>query len=296
MFRKVIRAVLAVSFAAATTLAHADPAKVVVGGKNFTEQRIMAEMTAEYLKAKGFDVDLRTDMGSTLTRKAQEQGQIDLYWEYTGSSLVAYNHVNEKLTPDQAYQKVKELDAKKGIVWLNPSKANDTYAFAVREEDQAKLHLTTLSDLAAAINSGKDLTVAAGDEFVVRPDGLPGLEKAYGFKFSRDQLKQMDIGLCYSALQKGQVNIAMVYSTDGRISAFKFVTLKDDKNFFPSYAMAPVVRAETLKKYPQLANLMDALSAKIDDATMRKLNAQVDVEKKSVEEVSHDFLVQQKLI
>lgn len=296
MFRSTIRALLVVALMSVAALGHAATGKLVVGGKNFTEQRLMAEMTAEYLKAKGFDVDLRTDMGSALVREAQEQGQIDLYWEYTGTSLITYNKITDRLTPDETYQKVKELDGKKGLVWLNPSKANDTFALAIRQEDQARLHLATISDLAAALNAGKQLTVAAGVEFVARQDGLPGLEKTYGFKYARSLIKQMDIGLTYQALQAGQVDLAMVYSTDGRVKALKFFVLKDDKNFFPAYALVPVVREDTLKKYPQLADLMNALSARLNDQTMQDLNAQVDVDKKSVEQVSHDFLTQQKLI
>jgi len=296
MFRKALHALFALSLMTAATLTHAATGKLVVGGKNFTEQRLMAELTAEYLKAKGFDIDLRTDMGSSLVRQAQEQGQIDLYWEYTGTSLITYNKVTDQLTPDQAYQRVKELDAKKGLVWLNPSKANDTFALAIRQQDQARLHLSTISDLAAALNAGKPLSVAAGVEFVSRQDGLPGLEKTYGFKYSRSLIKQMDIGLTYEALRTGQVDIGMVYSTDGRVGAFKFIVLKDDRNFFPAYALVPVVRADTLKTYPQLADLMNALSTRLDDATMQRLNAEVDVDKKSVEQVSRDFLMQQKLI
>jgi osmoprotectant transport system substrate-binding protein len=295
MFRTTFRVVLTSLLLAASIAAHAAD-KLVVGGKNFTEQRLMAAMTAEYLKANGFDVDLRTDMGSSLVREAQEKGQIDLYWEYTGTSLITYNKVTDRLTPEETYKRVKELDAQKGIVWLNPSRANDTFALAIRSQDQARLKLKTISDLAAALNAGKQLTLAAGVEFVAREDGLRGLEKAYDFKYSRGLIKQMDIGLTYEALHQGNVDLGMVYSTDGRVGAFQFVVLKDDRNFFPAYALVPVVRADTLKKYPKIGTLMNALSAKLDDPTMQRLNAQVDVDKKTVEQVSHEFLTQQKLI
>ncbi|HLI14313.1 MAG TPA: glycine betaine ABC transporter substrate-binding protein [Alphaproteobacteria bacterium] len=269
---------------------------IVVGGKNFTEQQIMAAMTAELLKAHGFDVDKRAGMGSTAVRNAMENGQIDVYWEYTGTSLIVYNKVKERLSAADTYKKVKELDAGKGIVWLDPSKANNTYALAMNADEAAKLKIATISDLAKAINGGKHLTFACNAEFYARPDGLTPLEKAYGFQFRREDIKRMDSGLTYQALKEHQVDVALVFATDGRIPAFHFVVLKDDKDYFPAYALTPVVRKAILDKHPEIAKLLNALSAKLDDHTMAKLNASVDVDKKSVENVAQDFLKSQKLI
>jgi osmoprotectant transport system substrate-binding protein len=108
---------------------------IVVGGKNFTEQQIMSQMTAQLLKAKGFNVDVKAGMGSTVVRQAQESGQIDVYWEYTGTSLITYNKIKERMSAPETYKKVKELDAAKGLVWLNPSKANNTFGLAMNEAD-----------------------------------------------------------------------------------------------------------------------------------------------------------------
>src|SRR5450830_983423 len=296
MLKSKIQALLAISLFAVTSIGFSATPQVVVGGKNFTEQRLLAEITGQYLKANGFQVDLRTDMGSALVRAAQEHGQIDLYWEYTGTSLISYNKITESLSPEEAYRRVKELDAKKGIIWLNPSSANNTWAFAIRESDQNKLTFRTVSELKAALAAGKQLTLAAGVQFVSRPDGLVGLEKAYDFKYPKSLIKQMDPGLTYQAIRDSQVDVAAVYTTDGRVQAFKLLILKDDKNFFPPYALVPVVRQDTLEKYPQLGPRMNAVSAKIDDTSMRKLNASVDVDKIPFEKVAHDFLVQNKLI
>ena len=292
----VLRTVLAICLLAVASSGHAAAPKIVVGGKNFTEQRLLAELTGQYLKANGFDVDLRTDMGSALVRAAQENGQIDLYWEYTGTSLISYNKVTEQLSRDDTYRRVKDLDAKKGIIWLDASAANNTWTFAIRQKDKERLPFRTISELQAALQGGQQLTLAAGVQFVSRPDALVGLEKAYGFKYPKSLIKQMDPGLTYQALQDGQVDLAAVYTTDGRIEAFNLLLLKDDKNFFPPYALVPVVRKDTLEKYPQLMPLMNAVAAKLDDATMRKLNASVDVDKKSIELAAHDFLAQQSLI
>ncbi len=289
---KVVAAAVITAFAATS----AQAATIVVGGKNFTEQLLLADMTAQLLKAKGFDVDKRDGMGSQVVRDAQVNGQVDVYWEYTGTSLVTYNKVSKRMNAEDTYKTVKKLDAKKGLTWLNPSKANDTYALAVQASNPKTDAIKTLSDLAKAYNDGKDLVMAVNAEFPKRPDGLPGLEKAYGFKTSRADLKPMDSGLTYQALKEGQVDIALVFATDGRIKAFNFRVLKDDKEFFPNYAIVPVVRTDTLKANPGLAAPLNALSAKLTDAVMQKLNAEVDVDKKSIEEVSKQFLTDEGLI
>jgi osmoprotectant transport system substrate-binding protein len=269
---------------------------IVVGGKNFTEQQIMAEMTNQLLQAKGFKTDKRAGLGTAPLRQAQEAGQIDVYWEYTGTSLITFNKVTDKLDAQATYNKVKELDAAKGLVWLNPSKANNTYALAMRKDDANAKGIKSLSDLATKVKGGQNLKLASNAEFYARPDGLAPLQQTYGFEFGRENVVRMDTGLVYQALKDKQVDVGLVFATDGRVPAFDFVILNDDKGFFPSYALTPVVRKETLDKNPKLAEALNALSAKLDDATMAKLNASVDVEKKSVEEVAAGFLKSQTLI
>jgi len=269
---------------------------IVVGGKNFTEQQIMSQMTAQLLKAKGFNVDVKAGMGSAVVRQAQESGQIDVYWEYTGTSLITYNKIKDRMSAPDTYKKVKELDAAKGLVWLNPSKANNTYGLAMNEADARKLGIASISDLAAKIKGGTKLTFASNAEFYARPDGLKPMEEAYGFEFPRDDVKRMDTGLVYQALKEHQVDVGLVFATDGRIPAFHFVMLKDDRNFFPNYALTPVVRKQVLDANPKLADWLNALSAKLDDATMARLNASVDVDKKTVEDVARTFLKEQGLV
>jgi osmoprotectant transport system substrate-binding protein len=270
--------------------------EIVVGGKNFTEQLLLAEMTAQLLEAKGFDVEKRDGMGSQVVRDAQVNGQIDVYWEYTGTSLVTYNKISEPMNAEDTYAKVKELDAEQGLTWLKPSDANNTYALAVRASDEKTDPIKTLSDLAKAYNEDKDVLMAVNAEFPKRPDGLLGLEKTYDFDVGRSNLRPMDSGLTYQALEQDQVDVALVFATDGRIQAFDFRVLDDDKGFFPNYAIAPVVRTETLEANPGLAEPLEALSEKLDDATMQRLNAEVDVDKREIDAVATDFLTQNGLI
>ncbi len=292
--RTVIGGVVAAALLNFAALATAQT--IVVGGKNFTEQQIMSQMTAQLLKAKGFNVDVKAGMGSAVVRQAQESGQIDVYWEYTGTSLITYNKIKDRMSAPDTYKKVKELDAAKGLVWLNPSKANNTYGLAMNEADAKKLGIASISDLAAKIKGGTKLTFASNAEFYARPDGLKPMEEAYGFEFPRDDVKRMDTGLVYQALKEHQVDVGLVFATDGRIPAFHFVMLKDDRTFFPNYALTPVVRKQVLDANRRLADLLNALSAKLDDATMARLNASVDVDKKTVEDVAQGFLKEQGLI
>jgi osmoprotectant transport system substrate-binding protein len=270
---------------------------IVVGGKAFTEQQIMTAMTVELLKAKGFTPERKAGMGSAAVRAALENGQIDVYWEYTGTGLTVYNKIPDKFaSAEDAYKRLKEVDAAKGIVWLNMSPVNNTYAFAMNKDDAQKRGLATMSDLAKAINGGAKLTFASNAEFYARPDGLPGWQTAYGFEFDRDNVKRMDTGLTYSALKERQVDTAVVFATDGRIPAFNFIVLKDDKNYAPPYNMTPVVRKEILDKNPKLAEPLNALASKLNNENMARLNASVDVDKKTVEDVAHGFLKEQGLI
>ena len=214
----------------------------------------------------------------------------------TGTSLITFNKIKDKMDAAATYAKVKELDGAKGLVWLNPSKANNTYALAMRQKEAAEKGLKTISDLAAKEKAGAKLTFASNAEFYARPDGLVPLEQAYGFEFGREEIKRMDTGLVYQALRDGQVDVGLVFATDGRIPAFNFVVLRDDEGYFPTYAMTPVVRKDTLDKNPKLAEPLNALSAKLDDQVMAKLNASVDVDKKTVEEVATGFLKSSGLI
>ncbi|NWO11629.1 glycine betaine ABC transporter substrate-binding protein [Chromohalobacter salexigens] len=277
-----------------STAAHAED--ITVGGKNFTEQLILSSMTTQYLQAHGYEVDQRAGMGTTVLRRAQESGQVDLYWEYTGTSLISYNKVTEDLSPEATYECVKELDAEKGLIWLEPSEANNTYALAMRKDDAEARDIATISDLADVINGGQELVLASNATFYSRDDGLRPMQETYGFEFGRRNVKRMDQGLTLTSLDQEEVDVAMTTATNGRIPALDLTVLEDDKNFFPDYALTPVVREETLEANPDLDERMNALSALLDDSTMARLNAQVDVDKQPVEKVAERFLEEHDLL
>ncbi|WLH13571.1 glycine betaine ABC transporter substrate-binding protein [Pseudomonas hefeiensis] len=270
-----------------------------LGARVFTEQTLLAEITAQYLRGKGYDAQITGGLGSNLARSAQESGQLDLLWEYTGVSLVSYNHITEKLDSAQSYARVKEIDAKKGLTWLTPSKFSNTYALALPEKiAQQYPQINTISQLNTVLQAEADENhlVALDTEFANRSDGLDGMVELYGMNLTRENLRQMDAGLVYTALRNGQVFAGLVYTTDGRLSAFKLKLLEDDKQYFPDYTAAPVVRQTTLDANPQLAAQLKPLAELFDDETMRQLNARVDVNHESPSAVAADFLRQHSLL
>ncbi|MDX0694371.1 glycine betaine ABC transporter substrate-binding protein [Sinorhizobium medicae] len=278
----------AAAIALVTTTAWA--ATLTVGGKNFTEQLIIAEITKQLLESKGHTVDKKDGMGTKIVRAALENGEVDLYWEYTGTSLITFNKVMERLSPEETYSRVKELDGEKGLVWLAPSAANNTYAYVIKPDNAKTEGMETISDLAKAYNDGKKILMGTTAEFPKRPDGLIGLEKVYGFETGRANVRPMDLGLAYNALANGDLDTIAAQATDGQIAALGLKVLKDDKGFFPNYALTPVVRKEVLDANPDLKETLEAVSMKLDDATMQRLNSEVDVEKKTIEAVAADYL------
>jgi osmoprotectant transport system substrate-binding protein len=281
--------------------ARAQAQNLVIGGKNFTEQLLLSDMTAQYLRAKGYDTELKNGLGTTLMRSALESGQLDIVWDYTGTALIVYNHIEDKLDPDQIYQKVKELDAPRGLTWLNESGLNNTYAFAMPRKLAEQYGIHTLQDLADRINAddrdgGKPHLMGVDYEFASRPDGLGPMQELYGFKLARSEVKQMDPGLVYTALKNEQLFVGLTYASDGRIKGFDLQLLDDDKGYFAAYKATPVVRQDILDKNPALAGQLNALAAKIDTATMTELNKRVDIDQEPVAKVAADFLKQAGLI
>jgi osmoprotectant transport system substrate-binding protein len=259
---------------------------VRVGSKNFTEQFVLGEIYAQALEAAGIKTEKKLNLGGTLiAHKALEEKQIDMYPEYTGTMLLAVLKLESMTDPKAVHDKVKEEYAKKGLAVLNQANVNNTYVLVVRPETAAKYKLETLSDLAKV---SKEFTLGAGPEFRDRKDGIPGLKAKYGIEFKEDQ--QMAIGLRYNALKNDQINVVNGYSTDGLIAAMKLKRLKDDKNLWPPYFIAPVVRKEVLDANPKIADVINRVSALLDEGTMAAMNYQVDGDKMEPKDVARDFL------
>ena len=261
---------------------------IVVGSKNFTEQVLLGEILAQQIeRGTGVPVERRLNLGGTLlTHEALVKGSIDLYPEYTGTALTAVL----KRPPDSDRDRVRgivrsEYQNRWKLEWLPPLGFIDTFAMIVRAETARSSGLVTISDAARA----RAWHLGAGYEFRERPDGLAGLLKTYGLRTAGEPVS-MDLGLLYAALEKRQVDMIAANSTDGLASVLDVAILQDDRHYFPPYECAVVVREDTLTRFPQLRGALARLSGRIDDATMRKLNYQVDGKHRSVPEVAREFL------
>lgn len=280
----------------------AQAAPIVLATKGFTEQHILSALTVLYLQKKGFPVQPKTNIAAVISRNAMVNNQIDITWEYTGTSLIIFNKIDKRMTPQESYDTVKRLDAKLGLVWLNPADMNNTYAFAMQRERAEKENITTLSHMVERMDylrqhDPKNNWLLGLDlEFSGRSDGIKPLQKAYNMRLDRPQIRQMDPGLVYNAIRDGFVDAGLVYTTDGRMKGFDLKVLEDDKGFFPSYAVTPVVRKPILDANPGLDEALNTLSGLLNNDVIATLNARVDIDHESPQKVAREFLQQHKLL
>lgn len=270
-------------------------ARFTVGSKEFTEEQIFGELTKQVLENAGASVTYNQLGGTTIARDALTSGRIDMYWEYTGTAWIDFlKHTKPIPNSHKQFEAVAKEDLKKNhIKWLSPpAPENNTYALAVRSEAYNKLGVKKLSDLKQLVQKNpSEATVCGASEFLSRPDGLPGLEKAYGFKFPQNNIAELDEGAIYEAVDKGKkCNFGEVFTTDGRIQALHLKVIKDNKHFFPIYNPALNVREDVYKKHPQLEKLFAPISKKLTTTTMQKLNAKVDVKGQLPETVAKEWL------
>lgn len=267
--------------------------EVTVGGKNFTEQYLLSEMTAFLLVEEGFKVNQMNNLGSSVVRSALVNGQVDMMWEYTGTALITYMGEESIADPEEAFQKVKEIDSENDIHWMNMSEVNNTYALVMRSDQSAELGIESISDLAAYINDNPgELSMASDAEFANRSDGLPGVEETYGFEFGTGQVNQMDIGLTQRSLNNEQVDVSVGFETDATIRSYDLVVLEDDQRFFPPYRAAVTINQEVFDEYPEIEEITARLADNLNSDIMRELNYLVDVEGQSVSVVAYDWLVE----
>jgi osmoprotectant transport system substrate-binding protein len=277
-------------------------AELTVGSKEFTEQLILGQITLQALEAAGATVEDQIGLAGTVAaRKALESGEIDMYWEYTGTGWITHlGHTDPIPDRQEQFEAVAKEDLQKNdIKWLDPpAPANNTYAIAVRSEAAEVLGVDSLSGLAVLSQlRPEDVTLCAADEFLTRDDGLPGLEKAYDFEVPADNIVRMEEGQVYRAVDEGEkCNFGEVFVTDGRIKGLDLTILEDDKQVFPIYNPSLTVSEEVIDQYPELAKVFAPISEKLDNETLQDLNAAVDVGGESPEDVARQFLRENRLL
>jgi osmoprotectant transport system substrate-binding protein len=265
-------------------------ASVTVGSKEFTESIVLGQITLQALEAAGANASDQTGLtGSATVREALESGEIDMYWEYTGTGYVNILGNTTEDVPEDLYTTVADADAEQNdIAWLEPAPLNDTYRIAITSAFAEETGIEVMSDVATFVQDNPDQgNVCAASEFINRDDGLPGLEKAYGFDFS--EVVELDLGLIYTQVGES-CPFGEVFSTDGRIVANDLFVVEDDKDFFIAYNAALTMRQETLDENPDLADLFEPISEALTNEVITALNAAVDVDGESAADVAEEFL------
>jgi len=271
---------------------------VTVGSKNFTEQYILGELYAQALEANGFNVETKLDLGSAaIADKALQNGQIDLYPEYTGTSLVEiFKESEQPKTPEATYQKAKQLYTERdpADTMLTPAPFNNTYGIFVRKEVAEQKNLKTLADLAEA---SPQLSFVSFSEFQNRDDGYPNMQKNYpAFDFGEIQNVNSIGGPIYQGVLQGEGEAGVGFTTDGQLASDELVVMEDPKSIWPFYYPAPVVRSDVLEKNPKIKGVLNEVSASLNAETMRKLNSQVDIEQEDPDEVAAEYLQEKGLV
>jgi glycine betaine/choline ABC-type transport system substrate-binding protein len=265
-----------------------DGASVVrVGSKNFTEQIVLGELTAQAIEARGLRVERRLNLGGTfICDRALRSGDIDLYVEYSGTAQTAIFHQPVDTDSRRVLENVRARYADAGLTLLDPLGFENTFAMLVRGAAARRLALRTISDLAPHAPKWR---AGFGYEFLQRQDGYPGLARAYDLRFAAPPTA-MDLSLIYRALAERQVDLVAGDATSGLIAAYDLVMLEDDRHYFPPYDAVPVGRTAVLLAHPEIREAMAALAGRITAADMRRMNHAVDAEHRDPADVAREFL------
>jgi glycine betaine/choline ABC-type transport system substrate-binding protein len=278
-----------------TACSSQEPKTVVIASKPHSEQYILAEMLSLLIE-NHTDIKVEKKLGigggTSNIHPAMLSGDFDIYPEYTGTGLLFVLKENLITDSDELYKRVQDRYLEEyNIKWLGLYGFNNTYALAVKESTAQTYNLETYDDLALA---SKDLVFGAEYDFFERDDGYEALKDAYGFEFK--DTKEMDIGLKYEAIGSDEVDVINAFSTDGLIKQYNLKVLEDNKNFFPAYQAATLIRKETLDKYPELEEVLEKLTGQISDDEMIQMNYQVEKENMDPRDVAEQFLKAKGLI
>lgn len=270
-------------------------ANIVIASKPMTEQYILAEMLTLLIKThSNLSVSHKQGIGGGTTNihPAMLNGSVDMYPEYTGTAWLQVLKNEAINDPSLLYTSVKAAYGENyGIKWSGLYGFNNGFGIAMKKSLAQEKEITTYSDL---FTKGLDLKFAANYDFFERNDGYLGLTTKYGGTFPNKT--EMQIGLVYAAFDASQVDVAVIFTTDGRLEQFDLLVLEDDLNYFTSYFAATLVRQATLDKYPQLEAIVEKLTGVISDADMIRLNYLVEIESKDPKLVAKDFLNQKGLL
>jgi len=272
---------------------------ITVGSKNFTEQFVLAELYGQALGAQDYNVDIRTNLGSEqIADRALRNGDIDFYPEYTGTALLPalLDYKGEAPeSPEETYEATKKLYAERETpaTMLEPANFNNTYGIFVRREVAEEYGLETLADLQ---ENASELRFASYSEFQERSDGLPNIEDNYGEMNFEDVRIVNDLTLRYRGIEQGESDVGVGFTTDGQLASEELVVLEDEKNIWPFYYPAPVVRSDVLEENPEVEEILNSVSETLDAEVMRELNGAVDIEGEDPADVAQEHLEAEGLL
>lgn len=284
---------LALFLTAAACNDASEPLKI--GGKDFTESSILSEMMAALAEDAEIPVTRRLFLGSTLVNlEALKRGDIDVYAEYNGTGLVMVGQPAIS-DGDRAMERVRSLYQPLGLIWGQRFGFSNTYGLAMRRGRAEELGVSRISDL---VGEAGALTIGVDENFSKRPlDGLDPMSARYGMTFGDvSVVGPEERTSLYDMLLAGEADVIDVFTTDGQIADLDLLLLEDDLDFFPVYQAAPLVRADALVRFPELQAALDELAGRLDGETMRRLNAQVDVDALSARKVARAALADMGLI
>ncbi len=258
-----------------------------VGSKDFTENLVVSEIYALALEDAGYEVERIPNIASSVVHTSITNDEIDLYPEYTGTGLLVVLEMVMETAPQKVYDTVKaEYADQFDLTWLDYAEANDSAGLVIKTSVAEKYGIETVSDLQ---EHATELRFASQGEFDQREDGLPGLTKAYG-EFNWKSSTVYDNSLKYEVLKNDEADVAPAYTTEGQLTdKEEFTVLVDDKNFWPPYNLAPVIRNEVLEANPDIAEILNNISSTLDTETVTGLNAKVDVDGEEYEAVAKEY-------
>lgn len=292
IFRKIIGLVVVVVAMLSFVACSNSEDTIKITHKNYTEQRLLGQMMSVYLEDKGYETKVSELGGTMLCFNALDSGEVDMYVEYTGTLYGAVFEQEEILPAQETYDYIKaQSEEQYGITALEELGFNNTYVLSLTTDKSEELGIRTISDL---IEYSNDFLIGCDLEFANRADGLPGLMVAYeGLNFK--DIKSMDQGLTYEALNSGELDVNVSYATDGRIAKFNLVNLEDDKNYFPPYYAVPIMKQSFATENPEIVSALNALKGQWSDEEMQYYNLMVD-EGKDAREVATLMLRDKNLI
>ncbi|MEA2646543.1 MAG: osmoprotectant transport system substrate-binding protein [Chloroflexota bacterium] len=263
-----------------------------IGMKGFAEEQLLASMTKQLLEKRGYTVDATFTAKDPALGQALESGQIDMYWQYTGTEFIGpLSSVVDKPPTDldQAFDLAKQKDEARGICWNAKANFNDTNGLGIKASDKSK-YGSTLTEFAAYLKNNPNTVVCIQSEFRTRADGVPGLNATYGIDANLPGFKDIGGNTAEKQIASGECAAGEVFTTDSGIEANNVYVLTDDKKLFPPDNVGLLIKSSVQKAHPELGAIVAPLAQKLTTEKMIGLNKQVEIDSKKVEDVAKAFL------